>query len=658
MNAHFPQLFTPIAIGSKSAKNRIMRVATTANLADGNTVGERVLAFYRTVAKGGTGTIVTEAMRMTAQEPFGPSALVIFDRSSIEGLKRIADVCHAEGALLIGQLNMGGRQHLASRVMPFTIAPSAIACPRSGGVPHELSTREVKETIENYVMCAVHCIEAGMDGVEIHGAQGHLIQQFTSPYTNKRSDEYGGNSENRLRFAREILQQVRKRIGRQHIVGYRMGVAEFTDGGLGVEDTLAIAKTFCDDQLVDYLSLSQGNFNSIETHLPDRHWPILAYQNLHSQFKSVAGDVPVIASTRIQRPAQAEQLLEDGEADMVGMCRALLVDPEWPKKASAGKPDDIRHCIACNQCWAWISTGEPIACATNPVAGREHLWPSLETDRAAQSRTVLVIGGGPGGLEAARVAAKRGHQVTLLEAQSRLGGRLKDIHSVPFHEEMRHLFDFLIPQVNKAGVTIKTDTIASVDSVLEARPDHLVIATGATATVPAIAGDQSVPVICSDGEKNLPDRPGNNVIIVDEDGYYWTSAVAESVIAQGKRPIVVSRFFEITRELPMVSRIALIRQLDQHNADLKPNTEVTRIDNGRVQLSHYMTARECWIEDVCAIVWVGSATANNQLADDLTEAGFPKSQMSIVGDAWSPRRLVNALVEAHTAARAIGSQAA
>ncbi|OED42963.1 hypothetical protein AB833_04955 [Chromatiales bacterium (ex Bugula neritina AB1)] len=634
-----------------------MRVATTANLAEGNAVGKRVLAFYRTVAKGGTGTIVTEAMRMTAQEPFGPSALVIFDRSSISGLKRIADVCHAEGALLIGQLNMGGRQHLASRVMPYTIAPSAIACPRSGGVPHELSTREVREIIETYVMCAVHCIEAGMDGVEIHGAQGHLIQQFTSPYTNKRSDEYGGSSENRLRFAREILQQVRTRIGHQHIVGYRMGVAEFTDGGLDIEDTLAIAKTFCDEQLVDYLSLSQGNFNSIETHLPDRHWPILAYQNLHSQFKSIAGNVPVIASTRIQRPAQAEQLLDAGEADMVGMCRALLADPEWPKKARAGKPDDIRHCIACNQCWAWISTGEPIACATNPVAGREHLWPNLETDRAAQPRTVLVIGGGPGGLEAARVAAKRGHQVTLLEAQSRLGGRLKDVHSVPFHEEMRHLFDFLIPQVEKNGVTVKTNTIATVDTVLAAMPDHLVIATGATATVPAIPGDQSVPVICSNGEKTLPDRPGDNVIIVDEDGYYWTSAVAESVMAQGKRPIVVSRFFEITRELPMVSRIALIRQLDQHNAELKPNTEVTRINNGQVLLSHYMTARENWIEDVCAIVWVGSATANNGLANELTDAGFPKSQMSLVGDAWSPRRLVNALVEAHTAARTIGSRA-
>ena len=155
-------------------------------------------------------------------------------------------------------------------------------------MPHELSTREVRDTIETYIMCAVHCMEAGMDGVEIHGAQGHLIQQFVSPFSNQRDDEYGGSKENRLRFPREILQGVRQRIGKRAIIGFRMGVEEFTEGGLGIDDTVEIARELVDDGLVDYLSLSQGNFNSIETHLPDRHWPILAYQDLHKQFMAVA----------------------------------------------------------------------------------------------------------------------------------------------------------------------------------------------------------------------------------------------------------------------------------------------------------------------------------------------------------------------------------
>ncbi|MEM6497434.1 MAG: NADH:flavin oxidoreductase, partial [Pseudomonadota bacterium] len=248
-----PGLFDPVQLGHKRAKNRIMRVATTANLADGNRAGPRVLAFYRTLAKGGVGTIVTEALRTQADDPFGPGALVIFDRSALASLRQLSDVCHAEGALLIGQLNMGGRQHLASRVIPFSIAPSAIACPRSGGVPHELSALEVEDIIETYVMCAVHCIEAGMDGVEIHGAQGHLIQQFVSPFSNRRNDEWGGTFEKRLRFPQEIIRRVRTRIGTRAVVGYRMGVEEFTDGGLSIEDTVQVAQALCADGLIDYL---------------------------------------------------------------------------------------------------------------------------------------------------------------------------------------------------------------------------------------------------------------------------------------------------------------------------------------------------------------------------------------------------------------------
>ncbi len=256
-----------------------MRVATTSNLADRNRVGERLLEFYRTLAKGGVGTIVTEALRISAQEAYGAGALVVHDRPAVEGLRRLADVCHAEGALLIGQLNHGGRQHLASRVIPHMVAPSAVACPRSGGVPHALSTREVREMVEMYIMCAVHCIEAGMDGVEIHGAQGHLIQQFVSPFSNRRDGRLRRQRGEAAGFPRQIIEGVQAALGRSRaIVGYRLGVEEFTEGGLGIEQTLEIARLLTADGQLDYLSLSQGNFNTIETHLPDRHWPILAFR--------------------------------------------------------------------------------------------------------------------------------------------------------------------------------------------------------------------------------------------------------------------------------------------------------------------------------------------------------------------------------------------
>lgn len=654
-NGHFPNLFEPIRIGPRQAKNRIMRVATTANLADGNDAGPRVLAFYKTLAKGGVGTIVTEALRVQPEDPFGPGALVIFDRAAIAGLRRLADICHAEGALLIGQLNMGGRQHLAARVPPFTIAPSAIACPRSGGVPHGLTMNEVRETIETYVTCALHCMEAGMDGVEIHGAQGHLIQQFVSPFSNRRTDAYGGSAENRLRFPREILAGVRQRIGKRAIVGYRMGVEEFTDGGLGIEDTVEIARSFVADGLVDYLSLSQGNFNSIETHLPDRHWPEFAYQDLHKRFMAVAGEVPVVASTRIQGPEQAEAAIAAGEADMVGMCRALLVDPDWPRKAARGEADRIRRCIACNQCWAWISVGEPIACATNPVAGREHLWAPLERDRAEHGRRVMVVGAGPAGLEAARVAAARGHHVTLYERHDRPGGRLRDVHDIQFHGEMANLLNFLVPEVERAGVDVRYGQAVDAEMVAAAGPDEVVIATGADGYAPDVDGDGSVPVISSDAPLQLEGAADRAVLVVDADGYYWTEAMVESVIEQGARPVVIARVFEVGRELPAVSRIAFLRAIDEAGGEVRANTYLGRIEAGGVELRHYLTGRAERIDDVAAVVWVGAARANDALASDLRAAGFPRERLHVVGDAFAPRRLANALTEAHRVARGIGS---
>jgi len=625
----YPWLFKPVTIGSRTAKNRIMRVATTANLADNNRVGPRVLAFYKTLAAGGVGTIVTEALRTQPQDPFGPGALVIFDRDALHGLRQIADVCHSQGTLLIGQLNMGGRQHLASRVIPYSVAPSAIACPRSGGVPHELSAREVEQTIETYVMCAVHCIEAGMDGVEIHGAQGHLIQQFASPFTNQRTDEWGGSIDNRLRFAMEILRRTRQRIGRG-IVGYRMGVEEFTDGGLGIEDTLDLARRLVEADVVDYLSLAQGNFNSIETHLPDRHEPILAYQSLHKRFKEVSAEVPVIATTRIQHPAQAEAVIASGEADMIGLCRALLVDPQWPNKARNGNADDIRRCIACNQCWAWIAAGEPIACATNPEAGREHQWIRLQRDRAEFQRHVLIAGAGPAGLEAARVASIRGHRVTLLERTEQPGGRLLHVHEVPYFEEMKNLLDYLVPQVAKGNAELRCNTSASIEMIEAEQPDEVIIATGATPMVPDFPRDGSVDTLTADGPIPFAQNSGKHAVIMDEDGYYWTSMLIESAIAQGKVPIVVSRFFEICRELPVVSRINLLRQLDACGGSAIANSYVAEALDGCVTLRHYMTGREQAVEDIAAVIWAGAASANDELALGLIDRGMSHTQVHLM----------------------------
>src|SRR5207245_2303442 len=307
----FPRLFEAIRIGSRTAKNRVMRLATVTNAAESSRIGERMIVHYRTVAEGGAGTIVIEALRVHASDAGRPTFVTLFDPAVVPGLRRLADAVHAEGALLIAQLYHGGRQHLG-RMVPTMWAPSAIACPYSGGVPHQMTTAEVDDVIAGFVRSALHA----------------------------------------------------------------------RDGGL-----------------VDYLSLSQGNFNSIDRHLPDRHSPPATFVEQNVHIKAAAGGLPVVTSGRIETPEQAEAIIASGKADLVGLCRPLIVDPDWPRKALEGRPEDIRYCISCNQCWGWVTDGRTIGCVCNARAGREIELGPLHA--APVARRVVVAGGGPSGLEAA-----------------------------------------------------------------------------------------------------------------------------------------------------------------------------------------------------------------------------------------------------------------
>lgn len=655
-SAPFPTLFSPLRIGPGVSRNRVMRVATTSNLAEQNRVGERMMAFYRAAAEGGAGVVVSEAARVHPADAVTPAAIPLFDRGPIPGLRRLTEAVHEAGALFLFQLNHGGRQHLGRRVGTL-LAPSELACPRSGGVPHALTTREVEQMVEFFVTAAVHAMETGADGVEVHGAQGHLIGQFVSPYTNRRDDRYGGSLENRLRFPSEILAGVRRRIGHRAILGYRLAVEEFTEGGIDAAQAAEIAVRLSRAGLCDYISLSQGNFNTIDTHLPDRHWPQAAYRTIQAEVKRAVGDAMVVVqSTRLQTPEQAEAILAAGEGDMVGLCRALIVDPEWPEKARSGRAEEIRRCIACNQCWDWISSAEPIGCSTNPLAGREHQFGRLRP--AVTPGKVLVVGGGPAGMEAARVAAERGHRVVLIERERQLGGRFLAASHFPTGGELRHLPMFQEGALRRLGVEIRLGVEATLPMLLAEAPHAVILATGAEPMVPAIEEDGSVPAIAatSVGEvARLGAAAGRPVVLMDEDGYYWAGAVAEAAAAQiapgGGRLVVATRFFEAFRELPMVSRIATLRELDRAGTEYRTSMAPARIERGAVVLRHYLTGREERIEAAGALFWIGAARARNGLLAGLRAAGIER--VHPIGDAFAPRRVAPALVEAQAVARSI-----
>lgn len=377
---------------------------------------------------------------------------------------------------------------------------------------------------------------------------------------------------------------------------------------------------------------------------------MVPYRDLQSRIKPVVGDLPVVMCTRIQTPDQADDILSAGEADLIGFCRAFVVDPDWPNKARSGRRHTIRRCIACNQCWGWISEGGPIGCAINPTLGMEHKLGRIEP--AHMKKRVLVIGGGPGGLEAARVAALRGHDVTLVEREPELGGRIRTARLAPSNAELGHVTDFLVPQVEELGLRILTNTEADLPLIEREKPDSVILATGANALVPDIDGDGTVPVITSDGTIDPALLgSGDTVIVMDEDGYFWPAAVAEAAAALGKSVLVLTRFFEPFREMPVVSRISTLRELDKLGATMRPNMYVNSIADGGVVLRHYQSGREEIVPDCAAVIWIGLQRANDGLAQVLRDQS--QATLAIVGDAYAPRRHPQAIRDGHNAARPI-----
>ncbi len=642
--SRFPHLFTPLTIRGRTAPNRIMRSATSSTLAENSRIGDRLIAFCDAQAAD-VGIFVTENMMALPSPYLLPGVLTSATDDCIPGALRLAETIHRRGGLIIGQMGAGGRQHLGRVVPPALYGPSAIACPHSGGIPHELTIDEIAEIVAAFARAAARLIAGGFDGVEIHGAQGHLLQQFLSPLSNVRTDAYGGSAEARLRFPREVLAAVRAAIGADAILGYRFGVSEFTDDGLTIDDTSAIATALASDGNVDYYSLSQGNFGTIETHLPDRHYPQPAFPDLHRRIKAASGAVFVAAGGRVQLPEQAEAMIAAGDADIVTFTRALLADSQWASKAAHAHAEPIRRCIGCNQCWGTASDRGLIRCTVNPTAGRELALGPLRP--ADAPRRIVIVGGGPAGLEAARVAALRGHHVTVLEREDRPGGKLVRAQLAPHQAELQHVLDFLLPSIAAAGVELRTGVTATAELVAAERPDAVVVATGAAIIAPQLPGDGSVPVVPFDGGPVDFTRPGT-IVVMDEDAYFWGAAAAEAMAATGRPVVFVTRFFEPLREVPITARIPTLRELDAADVDLRPNTFVESTEHGAVILRNFRSGRRRSIPDAAAVVWTGM-----QRAEDGIVAGLRAMNLEthVIGDAQAPRRLILAIQEGHDLGR-------
>jgi len=466
-------LFENINIGQITLKNRLIMSAMDLGFTSDGTINDRIINFYRERAKGGVGLIVVGGCYPEINGKVWKSIIGLDRDELIPGLKRLTDTIHRYDVRVAAQLLHAGRSASSFFTKMQPVAPSAVAYRSIKQEPRALTIPEIKTVINNYVSATLRAKKAGFDAVELHGGMGYLINQFLSKATNKRNDEYGGSLENRVRFAQEMILAIKETVGKDYPIIFRMSGDDLVEEGLKIEESVEIARIL-QQAGADAFNVSPG-WHESKTPIMLMSIPRMAYAYLSAKIKSQL-TVPVIASVRINDLKLAEEILDNEQADMVSIGRPLIVDPELPNKYKNGQFNDIRTCIACNQgCFDSLLNFKPVSCTYNAMVGHEGEY---KITKAGKPKKVVVVGGGPGGMEAARVLALKGHNVTLYEKNNQLGGQLRYAYIPPGREEIQNIISYLERQISKLKVTIKMGKEADLQTLEEEHPDVIIVATG------------------------------------------------------------------------------------------------------------------------------------------------------------------------------------
>jgi 2,4-dienoyl-CoA reductase-like NADH-dependent reductase (Old Yellow Enzyme family) len=672
MDSPYPHLFSEGRIKNVVMKNRLIQPSMCDNMSDrSGAVTDQKVAYFRRRAQGGVGWINLGYAYVSARGRGCTYFQVgVYDDDLIPGLRRLTDAVHEHDVRMGCQIAHAGRQtthHYIDGLAPE--APSPIAEGVLGELPEEMSVERIRELQDEFAAAAVRAREAGFDLVELHGAHGYLFQTFMSPLSNRRTDEYGGNFENRFRFLGETVHAVRAAVGDDFPIGYRISGSEFSEGGLTIEDTVQTVQAL-EREGVDYVHISGGSYESFQMMIAPMSIGPGQLEPLAAEVKRNVG-IPVVSVGRYNTPDLAERVLVDGHADFIATGRELLADPDFPRKAAAGRARDIRPCIACEQGCIdrWVSALD-ITCIGNPETGREIL-PGWQTPTKVDAgRSVLVVGGGPAGLEAARVAALRGHRVTLWEAESELGGQMALAARAPGTDEWQWLVDWLVRQVQDQGVEVLTGKTATAADVLAAAPDAVVVATGARPLIPRHVPGWDLPST-TDPMSVLRGKAevGKRVVVYGGDTIGAQTALHLAVaghevtlLAHGRTDLFTDGMEEFATDMVGSILRPLILDRLQESVALRPKTGLKRIVEGGAVIDsagafppHTGAIRFGPVDEVIlpadtVVIGVPRRPAD-ALYDEL--AGMA-TELHIVGDAAEPRTVEEAIREGSAAARAIG----
>jgi 2,4-dienoyl-CoA reductase-like NADH-dependent reductase (Old Yellow Enzyme family)/thioredoxin reductase len=637
----FKHLFSPIRVGTVTLPNRIVMTGAQHRLS-----GDKLLHYFATRAKGGVGLIISS-----------PHYVPATTEAMIPDLKKISDAVHQYPTRIFAQLFHHGSRWWARARGGKALAPSPVKVRRTfwpGGqnVPHEMDKDDIRRTVKAYGAIALIMKKAGYDGIEIMAAWGFLQSEFLSPVMNIRTDEYGGSLENRVRFLLECIDAIRENIGPDFPLGVRFNGDEFiqrvwwTKGhGNTLDEAKEMAKILEATGKLDYLFACADAYGA--GHVPPMNFPLGAFTYIAAGIKEVV-DLPVVTVGRVNDPVLAETILANNQADLVGMTRAVICDPEMPNKAREGRLEEIRRCIACNEgCVGPNFLALPIACSLNYETSREEKGPIAA---AESKKTVMVIGGGAAGLETARVAALRGHKVSLYEKNNVLAKELDIAAKAPGRQDFAEFKRYLTYQMKLLNVDVHLGVTITPEMVIKQKPDVVVVATGGIPSMPEIPGASSGNVVETRQVLLEEVEVGQNVLVVDCQNHMYGLDVADFLAEKGKRVELITEAASAGSEADIFTVETAYFSALSKGVVITPLTGIKEIRGKTVIVVNAITNAERQIDGIDTVVVCTDEKANDALYYSLK--GKVK-ELYLVGQALAPRRLLDSVADAYVTARAL-----
>ena len=644
------QIMTPIEIGGVQIKNRVFLPGHTTNFGLNNLPTERNANYLAARAQGGVGLIITEAIRVHPTSAGRSSTLGSSDDRCIPSFKMLTKAVHANGAKIFAQIMHAGRQANGDATHTAAWSASTIPWTRGGQIPHHMSQSDIKMMVKAFGDSARRMQESDFDGLEVHLGHGHLLQQFLSPASNKREDSYGGSLENRMRFTVEVLTEIFKRVPNM-CVGIRISADEFMPNGLDPEAMLEIVAKLNQSFNLDFIHVSHSAYHgshTIATQIADMSFPHAPFRDNAAKFKSAFPNVPILAVCRLDNITAAAELIDSREADMVGLARPHIADPEIVNKFNSGRSSEVTSCIACNQeCIGRVEKNLPISCVVNPEVGAEAKWLAIRKEKPV-AKKVLVIGGGAAGMSAALSASASGHLVTLVEGANQLGGQVRLASSLKMRSRIGLLTEELEVRVNKSNIEVQLGRYISNTDVAMADFDKVILATGASLIkrnlgegVPIVSAQEAIETYCTNDASN-----GDKILIFDEEGNWISASIAEELANRGYKVHVVSPTASLFSQITTYSRAALIPRLKTAGVQFHLAAEVA-IESGRVVIKSSLNAQDQAIENVLAVVDCAPRQSNDEIYQSLQLGD--SARFLIIGDALSPRTAAEATYEGNAA---------